>query len=85
MKRIYIYVLTMLIACTFGLVSCTDTDDVVAAQYGYVQFKVYKKASAGKQIVAETRAVNELEYLSEACKIKVIKCLTNYQEGNNSV
>ena len=71
MKRIYIYMLTMLIACTCGLVSCTDTDDVVAAQYGYVQFKLYKKASSGKQNVAETRAVNELEYLSEACKIKV--------------
>ena len=65
MKRIYIYVLTVLIACTSVLVSCTDADNI-SARYGYVQFKVYKKASAGKQNVAETRAVNELEYLSEA-------------------
>lgn len=72
MKRIYIYVLTVLIACTSVLVSCTDADNISTVQYGYVQFKVYKKASAGKQNVAETRAVNELEYLSEACKIKVM-------------
>ena len=72
MKKIYTYMLTMLIACTLGLISCSDNDDLVAGQYGYVQFKLYKTASDSKQDVAVTRTVDRLEYLSDAHKIKVL-------------
>ena len=72
MKKIYTYMLTMLIACTFGLVSCTDSEDLAAGQYGYVQFKLYKTASVNKQNAVATRAVDKLEYLADAHKIKVL-------------
>ena len=64
--------LTILIACTFGLISCSDNDGLEVGQYGYVQFKLYKTASDNKQDAAETRAVEKLEYLSDAHKIKVL-------------
>ena len=72
MNKIYIYMLTMLIACSFGLVSCSDNDDLAAGQYGYVQFKLYKDATGDKQNVVRTRAVEKLEYLADARKIKVL-------------
>ena len=72
MNKIYICMLTMLIACTFGLVSCSDKDDLATGQYGYVQFKLYKTASDGKQKTEATRAVDRLDYLVDARKIKVM-------------
>ena len=72
MNKIYIYMLTMLIACTFGLVSCTDSEEPLASQYGYVQFKLYKTASDSKQNSSATRASEKLEYLADAHKIKVL-------------
>ena len=62
----------MLIACTFGLVSCTDNDGLDTGHYGYVQFKLYKTASDSKQATSATRAVEKLEYLVDARKIKVL-------------
>ena len=64
--------LTMLIACTFGLVSCSDSEEPLASQYGYVQFKLYKTASDSKQNSSATRASEKLEYLADAHKIKVL-------------
>ena len=61
-----------------GFVSCGDNDavDNREQEYGYAQFKLYKKASyegTGAEQVAATRAVKqELNYLAEASKIKVI-------------
>ena len=72
MNKIYIYMLTMLIACTFGLVSCTDSEELATSQYGYVQFKLYKTASDSKQNSSATRASEKLEYLADAHKIKVL-------------
>ena len=72
MNKIYIYIFTMLIACTFGLVSCTDNDGLETGHYGYVQFKLYKTASDSKQATSATRAVEKLEYLVDAHKIKVL-------------
>lgn len=72
MNKIYIYIFTMLIACTFGLVSCTDNDGLETGHYGYVQFKLYKTASDSKQATSATRAVEKLEYLVDARKIKVL-------------
>ena len=57
--------------------SCNDADGVDnrEQEYGYAQFKLYKRASYGDSAVepaASTRAIKqELDYLAEACKIKV--------------
>ena len=72
MNKIYIYMFTMLIACTLGLVSCTDNDGMETGHYGYVQFKLYKTASESNQKTSVTRAVEKLEYLADAHKIKVL-------------
>lgn len=72
MNKKYIYILTMLIACTFGLISCSENDDLLTGQYGYVQFKLYKTATDSKLRASETRAVDRLDYLSDAHKIKVL-------------
>ena len=72
MNKIYIYMFTMLIACTLGLVSCTDNDGLETGHYGYVQFKLYKTASESNQKTSVTRAVEKLEYLADAHKIKVL-------------
>ena len=71
MNRKYIYLFTMLMACLTGLIGCSDDTGFVEEQYGYVQFKLYKNVSDGKKNVAATRAVDRLDYLSDAHKIKV--------------
>lgn len=56
--------------------SCNDAEGVDnrEQEYGYAQFKLYKRASYGDAVEpkASTRAIKqELDYLAEACKIKV--------------
>ena len=58
---------TLIMGVTTG---CSDEDEVQQNQYGYVQFKLYKSASYGKN--TETRAVNQLELLNDAKKIEVV-------------
>lgn len=59
------------------VISCSDSDGVDnrEQEYGYAQFKLYKRASyeeSASEPMAQTRAVKKvLDYLSEACKIKV--------------
>ena len=63
MKKLYL-ILSILLA----VVGCTKQTepDYRNDSYGYVQFKLYKEASYG------TRAVKPmLDYLAEACKVKV--------------
>ena len=60
-----------------GFISCDNSQGVDnrEQEYGYAQFKLYKKASysEGTAAASATRALKqELDYLSEACKIKVI-------------
>ena len=81
MNKKYIYLFTMLITLTLGLVSCSDKDEFGGGEYGYVQFKLYKNSSDKQQNAVATRAVDKLEYLSDAHKIKV---LMKY-EGNTIV
>ena len=61
----------------FVVSSCSNNDGVDnrEQEYGYAQFKLYKKASYSESAASAsaTRALKqELDYLSEACKIKVI-------------
>ncbi|MBO7230623.1 MAG: DUF4458 domain-containing protein [Bacteroidaceae bacterium] len=81
MNKKYIYLFTMLITLTMGLVSCSDKDEFVGGEYGFVQFKLYKNSTDKQQNAVATRAVDKLEYLADACKIKV---LLKY-EGNTIV
>ena len=57
--------LTMLVAT-----GCSDDDEALQSQYGYVQFKLYKSTSFEKGTT--TRAADKLESMSSAQKIKVV-------------
>ena len=56
--------------CTIALVlgGCERTTDTLDAEYGYVQFQLVKEA----QLQEKSRAVDALEWLSEAHKITVV-------------
>lgn len=60
-----ISLLTMVVAT-----GCSDDDDELQAQYGYVQFKLYKSASYKEG--ATTRVTDKLDSLSMAQKIRVV-------------
>ena len=49
---------------------CSDDDEALQSQYGYVQFKLYKSTSFEKGTT--TRAADKLESMSSAQKIKVV-------------
>ena len=55
-----------------GLITggCSDDDETQQAQYGYVQFKLYKSASF--EGGTTTRALDKLNYLNDAKKMEVI-------------
>ena len=58
-----------LVLCALSFVGCAETEDSLDADYGYVQFKLYKNETAPAK--ASTRAGN-LDFLHEAHKVKVI-------------
>lgn len=74
MNKKFLYIWPLLIAfMAMGLVGCSDDDSAVQMQtdlYGYVQFKLYKSASA--EGGAETRAASQLDKLADAHKIRVV-------------
>lgn len=57
--------LTMVVAT-----GCSDDDEALQSQYGYVQFKLYKSSSFDKG--ATTRVTDKLESMSSVQKIKVV-------------
>ncbi len=76
MKLYRFIVCALLFATSLFEVGCTtDEPDNREHGYGYVQFKLYKQASYDAGIDAEqsaTRAiVSRLDYLADACKVKV--------------
>lgn len=71
MNKKYIYLLTVILASLLGFTGCSEKDEIVNGQYGYVQFKLYKSVQDEKQNAVVTRAADRLEYLSDAYKIKV--------------
>ena len=52
-------------------VSCDDDEFITNSQNGYVQFKLYKSASYNKKTTSRA-ANNQLDYLNDAQKIKII-------------
>ena len=76
MKLYRLIVCVVLATISFLATSCSENEvDNRENGYGYVQFKLYKQASYDAGNSAEqsaTRAiVSRLEYLSDACKVKV--------------
>ena len=76
MKLYRFTVCVLLAAMSFLAVACSEeVIDNREHGYGYVQFKLYKQASydAGNSVEQNsTRALtSRLEYLSDACKVKV--------------
>ena len=61
-----------LLAMTMVFAGCSDDDDELQqTAFGYVQFKIYKSASAATK-GAETRGTDMLDKLNDAKKIKVV-------------
>lgn len=61
-----------LIAMTTVFTGCSDDDDELQqTAFGYVQFKIYKSASAATKGI-ETRGTDMLDKLDDAKKIKVV-------------
>lgn len=66
------FLITLVVATlSFGMVACSDDDNVFQEQYGYVQFKVCKRTSAGASLVSATRT-ELLDRLSDAYKIMIV-------------
>jgi len=64
--------LLLALCALVNLNSCTEKDDELVAEYGYVQFKLYKNDTAPKaRSEAETTQKDSLDYLSDVRKIKV--------------
>lgn len=63
--------LPFLLLSLFIFSSCTDENEISQSGSGYVQFKIYKKASYGEQSASRAGA-NQLDYLNDAKKIKVL-------------
>lgn len=72
-KPLLFTLLTMLMVVSIA--SCKDDDnEVLQAGYGYVQFKLFKSASAPE---GTTRSVSELQYLNDAKKMKIVLMRNN--------
>lgn len=63
--------LPFLLLSLFIFSSCTDENQISQSGGGYVQFKIYKSASYGEQTASRAGA-NQLDYLNDAKKIKVL-------------
>lgn len=56
----------LLLCVAIGFTGCSEKEDELGVQYGYVQFKLYKNDTA------PTRTVSTLDYLADAHKVKVV-------------
>lgn len=68
-KKLYILPIIAGLLAMVGLVGCSEDDEAQNPMYGYVQFKLQKKASYDSE--EKTRGVGILDKLSDAKKIKV--------------
>ena len=62
--------------CTLAtVIGCTDSVEELEVEYGYVQFKLYKNGTSSQSVVARGATTDSelfLDYLADACKVKVI-------------
>lgn len=72
----------LMVALSFAFSSCSDEDEMLQAGYGYAQFKLFKSASYAGVSRAGT---NELEYLRDAQKMKIILLGKDGDEINQTV
>jgi Leucine-rich repeat (LRR) protein len=79
-KIINLFAILLAAVVMAAFTGCSDNDELVREKYGYVQFKLYKSGAGESAAAKATRATDKLEYLSDACKIKV---LMNY--GGNTI
>lgn len=73
LHKLYSIFFLPLIVCLMTMVvatGCSDDDEVLQSQYGYVQFKLYKSASFEKGTT--TRVTDKLESISSVQKIKIV-------------
>jgi hypothetical protein len=72
MKLRKLYIFAVAVAAIF-VQGCTadTTPDLREKEYGYVQFKLYKRASYEPQVYSSRAANDILDYLSEASKLEV--------------
>lgn len=86
MKSKISYINRLMLACLvlalgLSLNGCSDDEkEILQAQLGYAQFKLFKSASYNKSSSVST---NELDYLADAEKIKIV--LTNNGDGSEVV
>ena len=73
MKLRNLYIFAMALVALF-VQGCTKDQDVDLREkeYGYVQFKLYKRASYDPATKSSRAANDELEYLADACKVEVV-------------
>lgn len=70
-KMLFLSCLAVALGFAFG--GCSDDDEGLQAGYGHVQFKLFKSGSYQSGKTATSRAgTNELEYLREAQKMKIV-------------
>ena len=60
--------IALLLCALVGITSCTEKDEELGTEYGYVQFKLYKNDTAPQKSVSRAT----LDFLSDAHKVKVI-------------
>ena len=62
----------LFVICTLvSITGCTDMNEELGTEYGYVQFKLYKNDTAPKRLTATRNENTTLEYLSDVRKVEV--------------
>ena len=78
-KVLFLSCLVFAMGLVFG--GCSDDEKYLQPGYGYAQFKLFKKGSADQK--ATRAGLNELEYLREAQKMKIV--LINNEDGTEVI
>lgn len=68
--------LALFLCALVGITSCTEKEEELGVEYGYVQFKLYKNDTAPQKSMSRAA----LDYLSDAHKVKVLM-----QRGTSSI
>lgn len=73
-QRLYskpFFIISIVILLAMGIITgCSDDNEVIQNQYGYVQFKLYKSGSYNENV--DARAIDKLNLLNDAKKVEII-------------